>query len=95
MLLKFKICLTVFVLYEIVAVALLHSMRVCTSIFSSGFCTDSAFKYFLICAALPAVAFLIWIWIMEIVRTVHRRRSFLSCKNNSPRYGKKRQRHRS
>lgn len=74
--LKSKICFTVFVLYEIIAVILLHCQNTCNAMFSGTFCNDSVFKYFLICAAVPMLAWVLGIWIHEIF-FARRRRSFL------------------
>lgn len=74
--LKSKICFTVFVLYEIIAVILLHCPRTCDAMFSGAFCNDSVFKYFLICAAIPMLALVIGIWINEIF-FARRHRSFM------------------
>lgn len=74
--LKSKICFTVFVLYEIAAVILLHCPRTCDAMFSGMFCNDSVFKYFLICAAIPMLALVIGIWINEIF-FARRHRSFM------------------
>lgn len=74
--LKSKICFTVFVLYEIIAVILLHCPRTCDAMFSGTFCNDSVFKYFLICAAIPMLALVIGIWINEIF-FARRHRSFM------------------
>ena len=74
--LKSKICFTVFILYEIIAVILLHCPRTCDAMFSGAFCNDSVFKYFLICAAIPMLALVIGIWINEIF-FARRHRSFM------------------
>ena len=74
--LKSKICFTIFILYEIIAVILLHCPRTCDAIFSGMFCNDSVFKYFLICAAIPMLALVIGIWINEIF-FARRHRSFM------------------
>ncbi len=76
MLLKIKTYLTVFTLYEIIAVIMLHCPRICDSMFGVAFCDDHVFKYFIACFAVPALAFLIAMWISEIVHSVRRRRSF-------------------
>lgn len=73
--LKSKICFTVFVLYEIIAVILLHSSQTCYAMFGGTFCGDSVFKYFLICAAVPMLAMVLGMWIHEIF-FARRRRSF-------------------
>ena len=73
MFIKSKICFTVFVIYEIIAISLLHFTRTCDAMFSTGFC-DSTFKYFAGAVAVPLVAYLIWMWIHEIVRARRRRR---------------------
>ena len=81
MLIKSKICFTVFAVYEIIAVSAMHFQRVCDSMFGSNFC-DSWFRYFLFCVAVPLLVFLIWMWIHEIVR-FHRRRSFIRRTRNT------------
>lgn len=73
--LKSKICFTVFVLYEIIAVILLHCQNTCSAMFGGAFCADSVFKYFLICAAVPMLAMVLGMWIHEIF-FARRRRSF-------------------
>lgn len=75
--LKMKICATVFVLYEIAAVLLLHCPMTCNAMFGPAFCNDSVFKYFIALLAVPAVAALIVMWIMHIIHAVRRRHSFL------------------
>lgn len=75
MFLKSKICLTVLTIYEIVAVILLHCSRTCDAMFGTMFCDDHVFKYFIVCFAVPALLFLILMWIMEIVEHVRRRHS--------------------
>lgn len=63
---KSKICFTIFVLYEITAVILLHCSRTCDAIFSGAFCDDSGFKYFIVCAAIPLLLMVVWMWIHQI-----------------------------
>ncbi|MBD5391754.1 hypothetical protein HDR66_03030 [bacterium] len=77
MLLKMKICSTVFILYEILAVLLLHCPYTCTWMFGNTFCTDSVFKYFIALFAFPALVFLILMWVMHIIHAIRRRNSFL------------------
>lgn len=81
MLLKSKICITSLVIYEIIAVSILHFQRICDAIFTSAFC-DSWYRYFLFCVALPLVALLIWMWISEIIH-VHRRHKFIKRAKNA------------
>lgn len=76
MFIKSKICFTVFVIYEIVAITLLHFQRTCDAMFSTGFC-DGNFKYFAGVVAVPLLAYLIWMWIREIIRA-RRRHRFIS-----------------
>ena len=76
MLLKSKICFTVISLYEVTAVALLHCQRTCNAMFGMFFC-DDWFRYFVFCVAIPIIAFLIFMWIWEIVRAHRRRHSLL------------------
>lgn len=75
MLLKSKICFTVFAIYEIIAVSAMHFQRICDSMFMPAFC-DGWFRYFLFCIVVPLLVFLILMWIHEIVR-FRRRRSFI------------------
>lgn len=77
MMLKLKICSTVWVLYEIIAVMMLHCPRTCEAMFSGRFCMDSVYKYFVFCFAVPALVSIIVMWIMSIVHAVRRRRSLL------------------
>lgn len=77
MMLKLKICTTVFVLYEIIAVLLLHNPWVCRSMFGVGFCSDSVFKYFIALAAIPALVMLVVMWVMHIIHAIRRRHSFM------------------
>ena len=74
---RFKICITVFFLYEIIAVILLHLPNTCATLFGLPFCSDSVYKYFIVCAAVPMSAFLIAMWIREIVVVRRRRHSVL------------------
>lgn len=75
MFLKSKICLTVFSLYEIIAIILLHCQRTCDAMFGSMFCDDHVFKYFIVCVAVPVIVFLILMWIMEIINGTRHRHS--------------------
>lgn len=77
MMLKMKIYTTIFVLYEILAVLLLHCPYTCGWMFSATFCTDSVFKYFIALFAVPAIIGLIVMWIMHIIHAIRRRHSFL------------------
>lgn len=81
MLIKSKVCFTVFAVYEIAAVSILHFQRICDSIFVPAFC-DGWFRYFLFCIAVPLLVFLILMWIREIVR-FRRRRSFIRRTRNA------------
>lgn len=80
MFIKSKICFTVFAIYEITVISLLHFDYTCFSVFSPGFCL-SDFKYFVFAVAVPLVAYLIWMWIHEIVHR-RRRRIFISRAKN-------------
>lgn len=73
MFLRLKICTTVLFLYEIIAVILLHLPNTCATLFGLPFCSDAVYKYFIVCAAVPMIAFLIAMWIRQIV-VAHRRR---------------------
>lgn len=73
--LKLKICSTIFILYEIVAIILLHCPQTCDAMFSGAFCDDHVFKYFIMCFAVPAIVMLAIMWISEIVHGARRRHS--------------------
>ena len=73
MFIKSKICFTVLVIYEIAAITLLHFQRTCDAMFSTGFC-DSDFKYFAGAIAVPLLAYLVYMWIREIVQARRRHR---------------------
>ncbi|MBQ7128239.1 MAG: hypothetical protein IJO18_04635 [Alphaproteobacteria bacterium] len=73
MFIKSKICFTVLVIYEIAAITLLHFQRTCDAMFSTGFC-DGNFKYFAGAIAVPLLAYLIWMWIREIIHARCRHR---------------------
>lgn len=77
MMLKAKICTTVFVLYEIAAVLLLHCPYTCRWMFGATFCADSVFKYFIALFAVPALVGLVLMWIMHIIHAIRRRHSFM------------------
>jgi len=77
MMLKTKICTTVFVLYEIAAVLLLHCPTTCDAMFGVSFCNDSIFKYFIALFAVPALVGLVVMWVMHIIHAIRRRNSFL------------------
>ncbi len=77
MMLKLKIYSTVLVLYEIVAVMLLHCPRTCDALFSGRFCNDMVYKYFIVCFAVPAILSLIFMWVMHIIHAIRRRNSLL------------------
>lgn len=80
MFIKSKICFTVFVVYEIVAITLLHFQRTCDAMFTTGFC-DSDFKYFAGAVAVPLLAYLIWMWIREIIHARRRHRFIARAKH--------------
>ena len=77
MMIKSKICLTVLVIYEILAVILVHMTRICTAMFGTNFCADNGFKYFIACFAIPALAFLVLMWVREIFVASERRHSIM------------------
>ncbi len=76
MFIKSKICFSVFVLYEITAITLLYFQRTCDAMFGTGFC-DTRFKYFAGVIAVPLLAYLIWMWVREIIRA-RRRHHFIA-----------------
>ncbi|MDE6478621.1 MAG: hypothetical protein K2L94_05255 [Alphaproteobacteria bacterium] len=75
--LKAKIYLTIFTLYEIVAVLLLHCTRTCDAMFGTTFCNDHVLKYFIWCVAVPALVFLLAMWIHEIFVARRHRHSLM------------------
>lgn len=75
MMLKLKTYFTIFVLYEIIAIILLHFSVTCEAMFGFTFCSDSVYKYFVACFAVPAEFLLIVMWIAEIIKRIHHRRS--------------------
>ncbi len=82
MFLRLKIYGTIFAIYEIFAVLFLHSKTACNSVFTAGFCMDSVEKYFTFCVAVPAVVFLVFMWVGEIRKYIRRRHSlFYRAKN--------------
>ena len=81
MLLKSKICFTAVVIYEIIAVSVLHFQRLCDAMFPTPFC-DSWYRYFLFCIIVPLVGILVWMWISEFIR-LHRRRKFIRRAKNT------------
>ena len=80
MFIKSKICFTVFIVYEIATITLLYFQRTCDAMFSTGFC-DGRFKYFAGAVAVPLLAYLIWMWIREIVRARRRHRFIARAKH--------------
>lgn len=80
MFIKSKICFTVLVIYEIAAITLLHFQRTCDAMFSTGFC-DTNFKYFAGVVAVPLLAYLVWMWIREIIHARRRHRFISRAKN--------------
>ncbi len=81
MLMKSKICLTALVIYEMLAVSILHFQRICDAIFGVPFCS-TWYRYFLFCVIVPGVILMILMWIREIVRA-HRRRKFIRRAKNT------------
>lgn len=70
---KFKIFVTVFVLYEFAILTILQVYNYCVGIFNVNFCDIGVFKYFLMCIMLPGlVALFIW-WMPNIARAVCQR----------------------
>lgn len=80
MFIKSKICFTVLVIYEIAAITLLHFQRTCDAMFSTGFC-DGNYKYFAGVVAVPLLAYLVWMWIREIIRARRRHRFIARAKH--------------
>ena len=77
MLLKSKICFTVLVIYETIAITVLHMTRICSAMFGQNFCADGGYKYILACVLIPLLAMVIAMWINEIFEAEHRRHSMM------------------
>ena len=75
MMFKTKLYATILVIYEILAVMLLHCPRACDAVFCGMFCNDTVYKYFIVCFAFPAIVFLILMWVMHIINAIRRRHS--------------------
>lgn len=64
---KFKIFITILLLYEFVVLTILQVPNYCTGIFNVNFCSVS-FRYYLMCIMVPSlVALFVW-WTPEISR---------------------------
>ena len=74
MMLRLKTGFTIFAVYEIAAIILLHCTRTCDAMFGTMFCNDHAYKYFIWCVAIPLIVFLITMWIRTIFMGGRRRR---------------------
>lgn len=61
--LKFKVFTTVFLLYEFVAISVLHINRSCGWLFGQKFCTIGNFRYFVLCVMIPVLIGLIIWWL--------------------------------
>lgn len=58
---RFKIFITIFILYEFVMLTILQIPSFCINTFNLSFCEYGAFKYFLMCIMLP-ILFSIFVW---------------------------------
>lgn len=76
MILSMEIYLTIIILYEIIAVFLLHYKETCYLMFGSLFC-DGTFKYFIACFAIPAVISLVAMWVGRIVCSIRHQHSIM------------------
>lgn len=64
---KFKIFITIFLVYEFAMLTILQIPRYCIGVFNVNFC-NAGFKYFLMCLLIPCfVALFVW-WLPEISR---------------------------
>ncbi len=75
--LKLKIALTVFFLYEIITATFMHVSKTCNVVFGDVFCGDSPFKYFVICVAVPLLALICIMWWREFISRRRRKYSVL------------------
>ena len=65
---RFKIFTTIFVLYELITVMVLHRLDYCSILFSLNFCEYNIYKYFLMCIMLPTlIAVFVW-WLPEFAK---------------------------
>ena len=62
---KFKIFITVFLLYELAVLTILQIPRYCNGLFSNHFCSIS-FRYFLMCLLVPCLITLFLWWARDI-----------------------------
>ena len=63
---RFKIFMTLFLLYELTMLTILQINEYCLSVFNVNFCSYDSFKYFLLCIMLPIICGLFVWWIPEI-----------------------------
>ena len=59
---KFKVCTTIFILYEFVVITILRIPNFCGAFFNLNFCNIGNFKYLLLCLMLPTLFGLIVWW---------------------------------
>lgn len=74
MFLRTKIGFTIFALYEIIVVVILHCERMCNPLLGAVACQDWM-RYFIAAVIIPVLAFLIWMWVSAIIHA--RRHRFL------------------
>ncbi len=67
MLFKLKMGFTIFALYEIIMVVLLHCQRVCVPLLGETVCQDWM-RYFVAVVIIPLLVFLICMWVRAIIR---------------------------
>ncbi len=63
---RFKIFLTIFIIYEFVVIAILHNQNYCTNFFAMNFCEYQNYKYLFMCVMLPALIGVIFWWWPEM-----------------------------
>ena len=59
---KFKIFTTIFILYEFIAITILHVPEFCFVLFNYNFC-ETGYKYFLFCIMLPVLIWIMYWWL--------------------------------
>ncbi len=64
---KFKIFITILLIYEFAILTILQIPRYCNGLFSSHFC-DVSFRYFLMCIVIPGLFGLFVWWLPQILR---------------------------
>ena len=65
---RLKIFTTIFVIYEFIAVVILHRMDYCIAFFKLNFCEYANYKYFFMCVMIPVAVLIFFWWIPDILK---------------------------